>query len=89
MQVLCRSSKEQVDVCCSVCGHGFALYWERQNKLERAQAHREIDKVLRSHHSRQAGAEAHPCRGFMVSDWAGPVTFSGAAILGHAPSWAL
>ena len=89
MQVLCRTSKEQVETCCSVCGQGFALYWERQTKPQRTQALREIDKVLRGHHSRQAGPQAHPSRGFMVSDWEGPVTFSGAAIVGHAPSWAL
>ncbi len=89
MQILCRTTKEQADTCCSVCGQGFALYWERQTKFERAQALREIGKVLRSHHSGPGGPHAHPSRGFMVSDWAGPVTFSGAAILGHAPSWAL
>jgi len=89
MQVLCKSSDQQVETCCSVCGQGFALYWERHSKAERAQALREIDKVLRSHHYNQSGAVAHPTRGFMVSDWGGPVTFSGAAILGHAPTWAL
>ncbi len=89
MQILCKSSDQHVETCCSVCGQGFALYWERQSKTERAQAVREIEKVLRSHHTRQAGPQAHPTRGFMVSDWGGPVTFSGAAILGNAPSWAL
>jgi len=89
MQILCRSTKEQADTCCTVCGQGFALYWERQSKFERTQALREIGKVLRGHHFNQAGPQAHPGRGFMVSDWDGPVTFSGSAILGHAPSWAL
>src|SRR5437764_9813873 len=82
MQVLCKSSKEQVETCCSVCGQGFALYWERQTKPERTQALREIEKTLRSHHCNQAGPEAHPTRGFLVPQWKGPIAFSGAAILG-------
>ena len=89
MQVLCKSSCEQVETCCSVCGQGFALYWERQTKAERMQALKEIEKTLRSHHHDQAGPEAHPNRGFLVPEWNGPIAFSGAAILGNAPSWAL
>ena len=89
MQVLCKSSQQQVETCCSVCGQGFSLYWERQTKSERAQALREIEKTLRSHHYNQAGPEAHPNRGFLVPEWKGPIAFSGAAILGNAPSWAL
>ena len=89
MQVLCKSSNEQVETCCSVCGQGFVLFWERQSKAERTNTLREIEKTLRGHHSAQAGPEAHPNRGFLVPDWKGPVAFSGAAILGNAPSWAL
>lgn len=89
MQVLCKSSNEHAETSCSVCGQGFALYWERQSKAERAQALKEIDKTLRSHHSKHAGPEAHPNRGFLVPEWSGPIAFSGAAILGNAPSWAL
>lgn len=89
MQVLCKSSNEHIETWCSVCGQGFALYWERQTKAERAQALKEIDKALRSHHSNLSGPEAHPTRGFLVPEWKGPVAVSGAAILGNAPSWAL
>ena len=89
MQVLCKSSKEQIETCCSVCGQGFAVFWERPSKSEKAEALREIEKTLRSHHYNQAGPEAHPRRGFLVPEWAGPVAYSGAAILGNAPSWAL
>ena len=89
MQVLCKSSNETADTCCSVCGQGFALYWERQTRSERAQALREIDKELRKHHYNQAGPEAHPTRVVLVPEWKGHVAFSGAAILGNAPSWAL
>ena len=89
MQVLCKSSSEGGDVCCSVCGQGFVLFWERQTKMERAAALREIAKTLRAHHHEGTEAEVHPQRGFVVPRWDGPVAFSGAAILGNAPSWAL
>lgn len=89
MQVLCKSSNEHPETCCSVCGQGFALYWERQTKGERAQALREIDKILRGHHFNQAGPEAHPTRGFPVPEWKGPIESPGATILGNPPSWAL
>ncbi len=89
MQVLCKSSKDAVETCCSVCGQGFVLFWERQTKMEKATALREVAKTLRSHHTRKDGPEAHPDRGFLVPEWNGPIAFSGAAILGNAPSWAL
>jgi hypothetical protein len=90
MQVICKSSDDSsVETCCSVCGQGFVLYWERQTKAEKTQALREVAKTLREHHRSQAGPAAHPNRGFLVPDWDGPIAFSGAAILGHAPSWAL
>ena len=89
MQVLCKSSKEQTETCCSVCGQGFVLFWERQTKMEKASALKEVEKTLRSHHNKQDGPEAHPERGFLVPEWNGPIAFSGAAILGNAPSWAL
>jgi len=89
MQVLCKSNEGAGEVCCSVCGQSFVLFWERQNKMERAEALREVAKTLRSHHAHEAGPGAHPQRGFLVPEWEGPVAFSGAAILGNAPSWAL
>lgn len=89
MQILCRSSREVVDVSCSVCGQGFAVEWERQTKLERSQALVEIGRTLRSHHREIPGREAHPQRGFVVTEGNGPGAYSGAAIGGNAPSWAL
>lgn len=89
MQVLCKSSQDAAGIRCSVCGQGFALYWERQSKAERSKAVEEIAKTLRSHHTKDAGPAAHPDRGFLVPEWNGPIAFSGAAILGSAPSWAL
>jgi hypothetical protein len=89
MQVLCKSSNGHADTHCRVCGQGFALFWERQSKPERTQALREIEKALRSHHYNQSGPEAHPNRGFLIPEWKGQTAYSGAAILGNAPSWAL
>lgn len=89
MQVLCKSSEQTGDICCSVCGQSFFLFWERQSRMERNQAMHEIANTLRSHHENNAGPDAHPVRGFLVPRWDGPIAFSGAAILGNAPSWAL
>lgn len=89
MQVLCKSSNEAAEIHCSVCGQGFALYWERQSKTERSIALEEIARTLRGHHTKKAGPASHPDRGFLVPEWTGPIAFSGAAILGNAPSWAL
>jgi hypothetical protein len=89
MQVLCKSTSATPEMCCSVCGQGFVLFWERQTKSERAHTMREIAKALRGHHHDVSGREAHPRRGFIVPDANGPAEFSGAATLGNAPSWAL
>jgi hypothetical protein len=97
MQVLCKSTVDSPDLCCPVCGHGFVLFWERQSRAERSTALRQIAAALRGHHHKLSGLNssldsspyAHPQRGFIVPDRNGPATFSGAATLGHAPSWAL
>jgi hypothetical protein len=89
MQVLCKSTVDSPDLCCPVCGHGFALLWERQSRAERSIALRQIAAALRGHHDKLSSPDAHPQRGFIVPDRNGPTTFSGAATLGHAPSWAL
>jgi hypothetical protein len=89
MQVLCKSTSGTPELCCSVCGQGFAVYWERQSKAERAIALKQITKSLRGHHGRRSTADAHPLHGFIVTDSDGPNEFSGAAVLGHAPTWAL
>lgn len=89
MQVLCKVTSSAADVSCSVCGQGFALYWERQNRTERANVLQEIGRTLRGHHGNKSGPEAHPQRGFLVPDGNGPMHFSGASVTGNAPSWAL
>ena len=88
MQVLLKSAENEVETRCSVCGQGFVMFWERQTKAERVEALREIETTLRHHHH-VGGTHVHPDRGFLVPAWDGPVAFSGAAILGNAPVWAL
>ena len=89
MQVLLKSSESAVETRCAVCGQGFVMFWERQTRMERAEALREIDNTLRRHHHNGATTNAHPVKGFLVPEWNGPIAFSGAAILGNAPAWAL
>ena len=89
MQVLLKTSEQNVETHCSVCGQGFVMYWERQTRMEKDEALRAIDETLRMHHCTHSGLHVHPDRGFLVPEWNGPVAFSGAAILGNAPSWAL
>ena len=88
MKVLCKSTSHSPDLCCPVCGQGFVLFSERQSKPERADALREVTRALRSHHIQLSGTGAHPQRGFAVPHSSGSVD-SSAAVLGHAPSWAL
>ena len=89
MQVLCKSTSNSPDLCCTVCGQGFVLLWERQSRAERATALREIARVLRAHHHELSSPNAHPKRGFVVPDGNDRLAFSGAAVSGDAPSWAL
>jgi hypothetical protein len=89
MQVLCKSTPGSGELQCCVCGQGFVVFWERHSKAERTEAVREIQKSLRVQHQKEAGPAAHPKAGFLVPNWDGPVAYSGAAILGHAPTWAL
>ena len=88
MQVLLKSSETSVETRCSVCGQGFVMFWERHTRMERSEALREIEQTLRHHHHK-GGNSVHPNKGFLVPAWDGPVAFSGAAILGNAPVWAL
>jgi hypothetical protein len=89
MQVLCKTSNVSIETRCSVCGQGFVLYWERQTPSERADALRDVEAALRNHHGDGNSPAVHPEHGFLVPAWDGPIAFSGAAILGNAPSSAL
>jgi hypothetical protein len=89
MQVLCKTSNESSEIRCSECGQGFMLFWERQAELDHADALREVEAALRDQHREKNGTGVHPEHGFLVPAWDGPIEFSGAAILGNAPDWAL
>jgi hypothetical protein len=89
MQVLCKSSNDNSEIRCELCGQGFLLYWERHAEFEYADAIREVEAALRDQHRDEKGVGAHPEHGFLVPAWDGPIEFSGAAILGNAPNWVL
>ena len=89
MQVLCKSTNDSAEVCCSVCGQGFVMFWDRQSSAERVAALAEIQSVLVNHHRSTITPLAHPNNGFLVPAWDGPVAYSAAALLGHAPAWAI
>jgi len=86
MQVLVKSTSENAQTRCGVCGQGFALYWERRTQTDQAEMLKEVEAALMSHHAHDAGVAAHPEQGFVVPAWDGPVAASGAAILGNAPT---
>lgn len=89
MQVLCKSTIGRGEATCCVCGQGFIFFWERQSRAERAQTIVEIQRTLINHHRTTPGPLAHPHGGFVVAQSEGPVAFSGAAVPGHPPTWAL
>ena len=89
MQVLCKSTDGNAETHCCVCGQGFVMFWERQSRAERIEAMKEIQNTLRHQHRNQRGKEAHPRGSFLVPERSGSNSGSGAAIHGHAPSWAL
>ena len=89
MQVLCKGTSGNAECSCPICGQGFVMFWERQSRGERAEALREIQEAMRRHHRSAPGPDAHPQGGFLVPEWNGPMAYSGAAILGHAPTWEL
>ena len=89
MQVLCKSTNGNAETYCCVCGQGFVMFWDRQSLTERKEAIKDIQKTLRHQHRSQGGKAAHPNGGFLVPEWKGSNSASGASILGQAPSWAL
>ena len=80
MQVLCKSSENRVEVRCSVCWNGFAVYWDQQTQTEQTEALEGVVKALKN----------HSCSGKAPSGaellWNGPLATAGAARLGNAPN---
>ena len=63
MQVLCHSNDESVEIRCSDCGQGFALYWGRQTDSEKAEALEGMVRALKQHRCTAPGPQgqaAHP-----------------------------
>jgi hypothetical protein len=90
MQVLCERSNTGNDVRCNVCGQGFLVYWERSSRAEREQARRDVIQALADHHEDlTTGHHSHPPTRFTVPSWSGDIRYSGAALLGGAPAYAL
>ncbi len=89
MQLLLKSSDQAPDLRCEVCGEGFAFFCERRTDDDLATAIETARQTIHSHHHGPASNHAHPRNGFLVPSWNGPIEFSGAALLGNAPIWAL
>jgi hypothetical protein len=93
MQVLLRRSEFRKDICCSVCGQGFRLYWEQNSPVERATMRSIVLGELRDHHSREQGGDqtpsAHPIDLFRLPNWTGSPKFARKTLLAgpsRAPS---
>jgi hypothetical protein len=84
MQVLCKKTIGNAEAHCCVCGQGFVMFWDRQSRSERITALHEIQQVLRHHHHKAAGPDAHPNESFPVPEWGGAAARSGAAIQRNA-----
>ena len=89
MQVLCKASNTASDIRCNICGQGFLVYWTRTSREEQAAARADILSALRDHHTSSDTHHAHPAAGFNLPAWNGEPRFSAAALLGHAPAWAV
>jgi hypothetical protein len=88
MQVLCKSTNEQGDIRCKICGQAFSLYYTRTNAKERLAIHHELQLSFRDQHLGTDERHAHPENGFTVPHWDGETKFSAAALLGNAPKTA-
>jgi hypothetical protein len=87
MQVLCMANQDFADVTCQVCGEAYKLYFERPSG-GREEAIARVSQALLDHHESGDGTNAHPLKPFNVPAWSGKAQYSGAALLGGAPSWA-
>lgn len=66
MQVLCWTSDEGVEIRCSDCAQGFALYWGQQTESEKAEALEGMVQALKNHQCIGSGAKTHSAHGFLV-----------------------
>ncbi|WP_446744693.1 hypothetical protein [Silvibacterium acidisoli] len=80
------ANQDFADVTCKVCGEAYKLYFERPSGREDAIAR--VSQTLVEHHETGDGMNVHPLKPFNVPAWSGKAQYSGAALLGGAPSWA-
>ena len=83
MQVQFRSTNQNANTHCCVCGQGFELTWERRPVLEFTTVLFEIQKNLCNHHRDQIGPQAHPQSGVLIPDWT-PAMRAQSAVLQNA-----
>jgi hypothetical protein len=91
MQVYFKSTDQNANTHCCVCGQGFALSWERKPNSRITDVLFEIQKSLCDHHHKQMGPQAHPQSGVVVADvipeWNGHMVAS-AVMTGNAQVFA-
>jgi hypothetical protein len=83
MQIQFKSTVENANTHCCVCGQGFELTWERRSFLEVTKILFEIQKNLCNHHREQTGPQAHPESGVLIPEWA-PLEPARSTMLGNA-----
>jgi len=69
MQVQFRSTDQNANTHCCVCGQGFELTWERRTVPEVTKVLFEIQKNLCNHHREHTGPQAHPESGVLMPEW--------------------
>jgi hypothetical protein len=91
MQVYFKSTDQNANTHCCVCGQGFSLSWERKPNSRFSDILFEIQKSLCDHHRDQMGPQAHPQSGILVPDlvpeWNGHMVAS-APMTGNAQVYA-
>ena len=80
MQVQFRSTTQNANTHCCVCGQGFELTWERRPVHEVTKILFEIQKNLCKHHTEQYGPQAHPECGVLMPEWTPAIPVQSAVL---------
>ena len=87
MKVFFKSTDQNANTHCCVCGQGFELSWDRKPGSRITDVLFQIQKSLCDHHSDEMGPQAHPLSGMVVADlipeWSGAMVAS-SAMMGSA-----
>jgi hypothetical protein len=78
MQIQFKSTDQNANTHCCVCGQGFELTWERRPVSEVTKVLFEIQKYLCSHHRDHTGPQAHPESGLLIPEWTQAMATPGA-----------